>query len=68
MYSKSGDEPVLLTAQQLHYKLGISVDSIYKLGKQGKIPEVRFAKRARRYILEDVIAALRVKSEFDEKE
>ena len=52
------EEKGLITAQVLAEALSLSVDTVWKYTRDGKIPCVQLGKRQYRYRLEDVLAAL----------
>ena len=48
----------LLTAQELARELKVTVDTVWRYTRKGKIPSLRLGPRDYRYSLEDVLAAL----------
>ncbi|MGQ9778539.1 MAG: helix-turn-helix transcriptional regulator [Bacillota bacterium] len=48
----------LLTAHELARELKVTVDTVWRYTRRGKIPSVRLGPREYRYRLEDVLAAL----------
>ena len=48
----------LLTAHELARELKVTVDTIWRYTRKGKIPNIRLGPRDYRYSLEEVLAAL----------
>ncbi|NLG83505.1 MAG: helix-turn-helix domain-containing protein [Firmicutes bacterium] len=48
----------LLTAHELAKELKVTVDTVWRYTRRGKIPSIRLGPREYRYRLEDVLAAL----------
>ena len=49
----------VLTAEELADRLAISPRTVERLARDGIIPQVRVSERIRRYILSDVVLALK---------
>lgn len=56
------EPPPLLEADELARALGLAKHTIYRWGKAGRIPSIRLGRKVR-YVLADVIAALRAASQ-----
>ena len=48
----------LLTAHELARELKVTVDTVWRYTRKGKIPSIRLGPREYRYCLEEVMAAL----------
>ena len=48
-----------LTAHELAKELKVTVDTVWRYTRKGKIPSIRLGPREYRYCLEEVVAALR---------
>ena len=53
----------LLTTAQLAKRLQVSPGTIRDWARDGRIPQIRLSQKSRRFLLDDVLAALNQKAE-----
>lgn len=51
--------PELLDKSEVADRLGVAPETVTRWAREGRIPEVRLSPKVRRFIYEDIIAALR---------